>query len=51
MFFAGIIYAWSILKAPLTAEFGWGNAALSLNYTFIIVNPPKFKGVSLIVNL
>lgn len=31
--FAGIIYAWSILKAPLAAEFGWSNTALALNFT------------------
>ncbi len=31
--FAGIIYAWSILKAPLAAEFGWGNTELALNFT------------------
>ncbi len=31
--FAGIIYAWSILKAPLAAEFGWSDTALALNFT------------------
>ncbi|MGM9643340.1 MAG: MFS transporter [Eubacteriales bacterium] len=31
--FAGVIYAWSILKAPLAAEFGWSNTALALNFT------------------
>jgi OFA family oxalate/formate antiporter-like MFS transporter len=30
---AGIIYAWSILKAPLAAEFGWDSAQLGLNFT------------------
>ena len=25
MLFSGVLYAWSILKAPLAAEFGWGN--------------------------
>ncbi len=34
MLFAGIIYAWSILKAPLASEFGWDSAALALNFTF-----------------
>lgn len=31
--FAGIIYAWSILKAPLAAEFSWDKAQLGLNFT------------------
>ena len=33
MLFAGIIYAWSILKVPLAAEFGWSNTELALNFT------------------
>lgn len=33
MLFAGVLYAWSILKAPLTAEFGWGTSELALNFT------------------
>ncbi len=33
MLFAGILYAWSILKAPLSAEFGWGASELALNFT------------------
>ena len=33
MLFAGIIYAWSILKAPLSAEFGWDQQQLTLNFT------------------
>lgn len=33
MLFAGIIYAWSILKAPLGAELGLDNSALALNFT------------------
>lgn len=33
MLFAGIIYAWSILKAPLAAEFGWADSALAVNFT------------------
>lgn len=33
MLFAGIIYAWSILKAPLVDAFGWQPQQLSLNFT------------------
>ncbi len=33
MLFAGIIYAWSILKVPFAEEFGWSATALSLNFT------------------
>ena len=33
MLFAGVLYAWSILKAPLAAEFGWKASALALNFT------------------
>ncbi len=33
MLFAGVLYAWSILKSPLTAEFGWGPSHLALNFT------------------
>ncbi len=33
MLFAGVLYAWSILKAPLTQEFGWGASELALNFT------------------
>jgi OFA family oxalate/formate antiporter-like MFS transporter len=33
MLFAGIIYAWSILKVPFAEEFGWGISELSLNFT------------------
>ena len=33
MLFAGIIYAWSILKAPLGEAFGWGASQLTLNFT------------------
>ena len=33
MLFAGVLYAWSILKSPLAAEFGLGASALStLNF-------------------
>ena len=33
MLFAGIIYAWSILKAPLASEYAWDATLLTLNYT------------------
>lgn len=33
MLFAGVLYAWSILKAPLSSEFGWGASDLALNFT------------------
>ena len=33
MIFAGIIYAWSILKAPLSAELWIQDSALALNFT------------------
>ena len=33
MLFAGVLYAWSILKAPLAAEFGWGASGLAMNFT------------------
>ena len=33
MLFAGVLYAWSILKSPLVAEFGWGASQLALNFT------------------
>ena len=33
MLFAGVLYAWSILKAPLAAAFGWKASALALNFT------------------
>ena len=33
MLFAGVLYAWSILKAPLADEFGWGASQLALNFT------------------
>ena len=34
MLFAGIIYAWSILKVPFAQDFGWKPEQLSLNFTF-----------------
>ena len=33
MLFAGIIYAWSILKVPFSTDFGWSASQLSLNFT------------------
>ena len=33
MLFAGVLYAWSILKSPLNAEFGWSPSQLALNFT------------------
>lgn len=33
MLFAGVLYAWSILKAPLASQFGWKASALALNFT------------------
>ncbi len=33
MLFAGVLYAWSILKTPLSNEFGWGVSELALNFT------------------
>ncbi len=33
MLFAGVLYAWSILKAPLSTEFGWKASELALNFT------------------
>ena len=33
MLFAGVLYAWSILKAPLATAFGWSASELALNFT------------------
>lgn len=33
MLFAGVLYAWSILKSPFSDEFGWGPSYLALNFT------------------
>lgn len=33
LLFAGVIYAWSILKAPLAAELSWSGSQLALNFT------------------
>ena len=36
MLFAGVIYAWSVLKAPLQTEFGWSASQLALNFTLTL---------------
>ena len=36
MLFAGVIYAWSILKIPLAENFGWTAPQLALNFTFTL---------------
>lgn len=36
MLFSGIIYAWSILKVPLSEEFGWSPSALAFNFTLTL---------------
>ena len=33
LLFAGIIYGWSILKAPLAQEFKWNDGQLAVNFT------------------
>lgn len=33
MLFAGVLYAWSILKSPFATEFGWSPSELALNFT------------------
>ena len=33
MMFAGVLYAWSILKFPFASEFGWSASELALNFT------------------
>ncbi|MBE7053184.1 MAG: OFA family MFS transporter [Ruminococcaceae bacterium] len=33
MLFAGVLYAWSILKSPLATEFGFGASSLAFNFT------------------
>jgi len=37
LLFAGIIYAWSILKAPFLSEFGWDQEALGANFTIMMI--------------
>ena len=36
MLFAGVLYAWSILKAPLATVFGWTASELALNFTLVM---------------
>lgn len=36
MLFIGVIYAWSILKAPLASEFNWSISGLALNFTLTL---------------
>jgi OFA family oxalate/formate antiporter-like MFS transporter len=33
MLFSGVLYAWSILKIPFKAVFGWSDSVLALNFT------------------
>lgn len=33
MLFAGVLYTWSVIKAPLADEFGWSASELALNFT------------------
>ena len=33
MLFSGVLYAWSILKAPFESEFMWSDSLLSTNFT------------------
>ena len=33
IFFSGVVYAWSILKAPLSEDLGWSAQQLALNFT------------------
>ncbi len=36
LFAAGIIYAWSIVKVPITEEFGWLASKVNINYTIML---------------
>ncbi len=36
MLFTGVIYAWSVFKVPLAAEFSWSVSALAFNYTLTL---------------
>ena len=33
MLFSGVLYAWSILKIPFNASFGWSDSMLAFNFT------------------
>ena len=51
MLFAGVIYAWSILKAPLAASFGWTPSALATLYhtNAVLIDPfGQHQGLSAI---
>ncbi|NLT12804.1 MAG: OFA family MFS transporter [Clostridiales bacterium] len=37
LLFAGIVYAWSIIKAPFARDFAWNAGQLGLNYTITIM--------------
>ncbi|MCR4781673.1 MAG: MFS transporter [Lachnospiraceae bacterium] len=37
IFFAGILYAWSVIKTPLGDELGFSPSQLSLNFTFTMI--------------
>ena len=36
LFFAGVIYAWSILKAPLAEEFAWNKTQMQFCFTLTL---------------
>lgn len=36
MLLGGLLYAWSILKAPFSEAFGWSSSALALNFTIMM---------------
>lgn len=45
MLFAGILYAWSILKSPFAADFSWGASDLAL-MTFTVMGGSLIATVS-----
>ena len=53
MLFAGIIYAWSILKTPLATEFGWALTATVISQPvkemFIFFSRELPKNITLIL--